>query len=367
MKCHGSSPPVGPALSVPLQSSSAQWRPRGPEPTLERIVVDLPLGVHGHDEFQFFGVKRFIRRQLMIENLDSRLRYINVLFPPRFDSLAKHRLRGRAVQYREPGHFLRRQPDEGFPFVAQQKSCIDDHIHPAPRALAALRRSAACTQKLDVLTHRFRNLDQLRWVDIDLAVSGDAAGIVRGHVPGFTKIKRGDEAETLPRISIDFSLRALPPKNGEISFATIRELLYRLRDLGLNIRWVSFDQFQSVDCRQILKQKGFVTGVRSIDRDTEPYAYAKTTLYDGRVAAPKNDFLVEELLSLELDTQKGKIDHRKGASKDVSVPWQGLLLDSRRGGRFGDSLESRPLRFPCPYEKQLFPQTRRGRKQQPST
>ena len=111
-----------------MQSSFAQWRPRSPEPPFERVVVDLPFGVYGHDEFQFFGVKRFIRRQLMIENLDSRLRYINVLFSPRFDSLAEHRLRGTAVQYREPGLFPRRQPDEGLPFVAQQKSCIDDDI-----------------------------------------------------------------------------------------------------------------------------------------------------------------------------------------------------------------------------------------------
>ena len=36
---------------------------------------------------------------------------------------------------------------------------------------------------------------------MDLALTGDCAGIVCGYVPTFTKILRGDEEETLPVVA----------------------------------------------------------------------------------------------------------------------------------------------------------------------
>ncbi len=90
--------------------------------------------------------------------------------------------------------------------------------------------------------------------------------MVVGCVSGFERVRRGDTTETLPRIRIDFALQVCPPKGGEIPFEKIRSLIYKLRDLGLNIRCVSADTYQSADTLQLLGQQGLVTGVRSIDR-----------------------------------------------------------------------------------------------------
>ena len=33
--------------------------------------------------------------------------------------------------------------------------------------------------------------------------------------------------------------------------------IYKLREQGMNLKWISFDSYQSVDSRQILRQRGF--------------------------------------------------------------------------------------------------------------
>lgn len=164
----------------------------------------------------------------------------------------------------------------------------------------------------------FQSPNEPRWVHIDLALTGDAAGIVCGYVPGFSQISRGVVVETLPRIAIDCTLRVTPPRHGEISFQRIRELIYNLTELGLAIRWVSFDGFQSADSIQQLKMRGYQSGVRSVDRTTDPYDVLKAALYDGRVSMPQDAHLLGELLSLELDYERGKIDHLPNGSKDVA-------------------------------------------------
>jgi hypothetical protein len=169
-----------------------------------------------------------------------------------------------------------------------------------------------------ILPTRFRDLDQPRWVHIDLGLTGDSAGVACGYVPRFVKIHRDRAVETLPEISIDFTLRVNPPRGDEINFEKIRTLLYKLRDQGLEVRWVSFDSFQSRDSIQILRQKGFHSGLVSVDKDSHPYDVLKTAMYDRRVMVPTNPWLMRELLSLERVPLKDKIDHPVNGSKDVA-------------------------------------------------
>ena len=126
-------------------------------------------------------------------------------------------------------------------------------------------------------------------------MTGDSAGVVMGCVKSFRDIDRGSDTETLPVIHIDFSLEVLPPKGREILFYKIRDLLYKLRELGMNIKWVSCDSFQSRDILQILRQKGFSTGLQSIDKTNVPYEILKNALYDGRIKLPDHTKLLQEL------------------------------------------------------------------------
>lgn len=173
-------------------------------------------------------------------------------------------------------------------------------------------------QGLAAYSSSVSNPGEPRWIHVDLAVTADAAGVVCGHVPAFVKVSRGDKIELLPQIQIDFTLRVVPPRNGEITFSRIREMIYNLSDVGLNVRWVSFDGFQSTDSIQQLRIRGYQTGVRSVDRTTEPYDVLKAALYDGRVNLPSDSHLLGELLGLEMDYERGKIDHRPTGSKDVA-------------------------------------------------
>jgi hypothetical protein len=147
-----------------------------------------------------------------------------------------------------------------------------------------------------------------------------------GHVPQFTKVKRSqNNYETLPIIQIDFALEIYPQKGGEIIFSKIRDLVYELSRLGVNIRWVTFDGFQSADSIQALRQKGYQTGVVSMDRTATPYEMTKSALYDGRVRIPEHPKLLRELQTLERDSKTGKIDHPVRGSKDISDSLAGVV------------------------------------------
>lgn len=165
----------------------------------------------------------------------------------------------------------------------------------------------------------------IRWCHLDLSLTGDATGVVVGHVSEFAQVMRGETAEMMPCIHVDLALRVLPPRGGEVRFDKIRAVLYALRDNGMNIRFVTADSFQSADTLQQLRMKGFTTGVQSVDRDPRPYEFLKAAIYDGRLDLPDHEVLHRELLSLERDTRTRKVDHLPGGSKDLSDALAGVV------------------------------------------
>jgi hypothetical protein len=188
-------------------------------------------------------------------------------------------------------------------------------------------------ETLTIQRHHIHRPDLMRWVHVDLSLTSDSTGIAIGCVDRFIRVDRGDVKEILPCVRIDCSLEVQPPRNGEINYGYIRNLICHLRDqYRLNIQFVSFDSYQSVDSIQILQQKGFMTGQKSMDKTTAPYEVLKTALYDGRVAIHDQPKLMKELLSLEFDSKKGKVDHPVHGSKDLSDALAGVVygLSTRR-------------------------------------
>lgn len=168
-----------------------------------------------------------------------------------------------------------------------------------------------------------------RLIHIDYGLTGDSAGVACGYVSGFKKVKHLDAIETLPEIQFDFILRVDPPEGGEIIFSKVRNLLYKIRDkIGVPMRWATMDSWQSVDTVQILRAKGFMTGVQSIDKTPLPYDITKTALYDGRVHAPEHYTAFDELTSLEIAIKgdKVKIDHPPNGSKDCADAVAGVVF-----------------------------------------
>lgn len=196
------------------------------------------------------------------------------------------------------------------------------------------------TMGLEVYPAEFVNPDEPRFVHIDLAISRDSCGFAVGHVSGFAKVARGpapkegstDERqfEMMPNIHVDALLEIRPPRGGEILFSKVRDIIYLLTKKGMNIKWVTFDSFQSTDARQILAQQGYSTATQSLDSDTQGYEMLKTAFYDGRLDAPTHTKCLKELLRLERDEKKDKIDHRPKESKDVADGLAGIVYGLTR-------------------------------------
>jgi hypothetical protein len=176
------------------------------------------------------------------------------------------------------------------------------------------------------------DVKQPRFVHIDLGLKKDACGICVGHVAGSKLIRKTDDNgnvfnEILPVIAIDCILRIVPPNGGEIEFSKVRDLLYDLRDnVGLPIKTVTLDGFQSVDTRQILQKKGFVSGYQSVEK-IEPYNALRNALYEERLLIPNHQRLKKELIELETYVKNGKekVDHTHTGTKDLADALCGVV------------------------------------------
>ena len=202
-----------------------------------------------------------------------------------------------------------------------------------------VRQSVLSTQETDFVARpsiyptRILRPDEPRMAHVDLGLTGDSAGVAVGWVEGFAKVPRSDNTfEMMPVINLDLILEVKPPRNGEIEFENIRKLFYKLRELGMNLKWISFDTFQSADSMQLLRQKGFITGTYSMDTTSIPYDFTKSAFYDGRVKAPVHDKALSEMVRLERNPQSGLIDHPPNFSKDCSDAVAGVVfgLTNRR-------------------------------------
>jgi len=193
------------------------------------------------------------------------------------------------------------------PFIMDSTKIFNACTH---QSIASKTKVDFVDSQIELDTMNLLNPTAKRWIHMDLALTGDSAGFVMGHIAKFVKVDRGDTFEIQPMFVVDMTLEVAPPLGGEIQFWKIRELIYALRDqLGIPVEWVSLDTYQSADTIQILRTKGFKAGVQSIDRTTAPYDVVKQALYDGRILMPPHERLCTELVQLEMDMKKGKVDH----------------------------------------------------------
>jgi len=158
---------------------------------------------------------------------------------------------------------------------------------------------------------------------------GDAAGFILAHPAAmFPSYDKGAEDElrrlgldtsayldSEPEapskgIEVDLALQIVAPVGGEIIFADVRNLIYRLKDqLGFNLAFVSYDGFESTDSIQQIQLHGIACERISVDTSIVPYDTLKSLLYQGLVKYYHQPTLVRELW--ELQDINGKVDHPK--------------------------------------------------------
>lgn len=162
--------------------------------------------------------------------------------------------------------------------------------------------------------------DEVLYVHVDLGLMRDACGIAAAYADNRKK-----------RINLVFSKRITPADHGgEIDFEEVREFIVNLRDMhGWRIGCVTFDGWQSVDSRQILRKAGISTSELSVDRNTTAYDTLKELIYTERLDYYLDEVLRRELCQLELVKGK-KVDHPPHGSKDVADAVAGAVYGAYR-------------------------------------
>nr|UXE44999.1 hypothetical protein Hi04_10k_c4039_00007 [uncultured bacterium] len=193
------------------------------------------------------------------------------------------------------------------------------------------------------------------YAHIDLAKNNDAAGFAVTHIVGTKEISLGfgreKKFEQRPIIRVDLVLQIVAPPKGEIRIAAVRELLYRLRDLGMQFQIVSYDSFASEDSIQILKQEGFEADNLSVDLDPAAYQATKEAIYDERLLCYEMPILRQELATVRRDDKTGKIDHPVHGSKDCSDAVAGAVWHAEQAFAGGTSGEWQEVRTISTYDR----------------
>lgn len=169
-----------------------------------------------------------------------------------------------------------------------------------------------------------------RYVHCDIGISNDAVGLASVYLWGWVHTGHKGYSERLPVVAVDFLGTLDPHELGEIEISRVRNLIRKFRQLRVhgmtNLKIVTFDQYQSVDSRQILAKEGILTGQRSVDKDDMPYQLLKELIYSRRLLCPGSILLYKELAALRR-TNMGKIDHPPGGSKDLGDALAGAVFN----------------------------------------
>jgi len=194
-----------------------------------------------------------------------------------------------------------------------------------------------------------------RYIHIDLAKNQDRAGICCVHTPNFMEVVRRDKNTNnevvlyAPHIVVDFLGVVSAPVGGEIRLVDFVHLVEEVEMRGAFVNLVTFDQYQSVQAIQMLRDVGFTAGVVSIDRTTHgiivnskakfniqkettngDYCAAMSCLreamYEGRLKIPYHELWEAECEETEWIPERGIAEKSTGGTDDLLQPVAGAVF-----------------------------------------
>lgn len=195
--------------------------------------------------------------------------------------------------------------------------------------------------------HYCLNPSKPRYVHIDLSQTGDRCGVAMVCFDGLQPVQRkGGAVEMLPSGRVEMACTITPDANNEIDIAEVRSFVRLLKaKYGYPIKGVSYDGFDSRESIQAWRKDGMPARVISVDRTSVPYKQARDAWYDRRLALPDDDELIAEIIELEYDVEKDKIDHSVIGSKDLADAVTGAytnMLERRSTWNYSPELEDDP-------------------------
>ncbi len=177
---------------------------------------------------------------------------------------------------------------------------------------------------------------------VDLAVTQDAAALSIVRLEGIEKrtVEIPTYSEHLDEIITEshdvyepiltgvLTLRFKAPVGGEIPIVEIRQLLMSMISWGFLFTKVSYDQFQSVESLQALRQLGVDAGTLSVDRNLDGHNALKQAFEEDRLDHYPYDWILKEASELERDAAKAKVDHPPAGSKDIVDALAGAVFNA---------------------------------------
>lgn len=220
----------------------------------------------------------------------------------------------------------------------------------------------------DFKTHKFdndfgANDFKLRFLHFDLSLGGDLCSFAMGHAPSFIEVNRIVEgnlvADKLPFVYIDFVGVMYVEKNEEVWLPRIPEIVEELSSRHFNIQLLTFDRFQSAYIIQLLKDRGYLADVLSIDRTTTKIivdinkedrirrestkgnylagvASLKDAMNQSRLSIPYHPAVTQRTAESQFEIEaksaqhfvdKMKVDHGSGGSIDVVQAIAGVCFN----------------------------------------
>lgn len=181
------------------------------------------------------------------------------------------------------------------------------------------------TDFLDISKLSALNRKKPHYVHWDTSKTGDVAGFAMTTTLPSKQVRRivrdtglvETVTDIVHKVVLAVGIRCIPGQ--EIPFYKIRNFIFYLKQvLGYNIVSVTADSYQSVDTIQQFKLRGFKSDTLSVDRTMVPYTTLKNAINEERIVSFKHKALEVELVNLEEDRSKGKVDHPMKYSKDIS-------------------------------------------------
>lgn len=156
-----------------------------------------------------------------------------------------------------------------------------------------------------------------RYIHCDFAFSGDgdAMGLAMSCIGGWKtaniELEDGQfEKRKVPIIETDFAIRIKGKPGDQIPFTVIQKFVLDLKLMGFNIKKFTADhRAMSASTMQVLAARGIACDYLSVDRFPEAYTQFRDLAQDGLWSFYENKFLHFELVNLEYDKDKNKIDH----------------------------------------------------------
>lgn len=169
--------------------------------------------------------------------------------------------------------------------------------------------------------------DKPHWAHIDLAKNKDKCGIGLCRLDGFVNVTGEDEnghadsVEVLPKLTIPAAVGLIPDAMNEVDIAAVRNFVLQLVKLGVNLRGITFDGFNSIESIQMVRKSGLHSeALTTMDRYEADYEAARDILYEDRLdIQPDCHGLALEMRTVEWYPERNskRIDHPPRGTKDI--------------------------------------------------